>query len=239
MATGSVPSVNRRAWWVAAAAVLGTVVLAWATTAGTAPMWDEADPVARQGPSAGRREETVESIAPVRFTRSADATEWDLTWLARALTAIVVVGVVALIAWRLARVRWRRTPRRVVEHAPAVALPAVAETVGDAEVELQETLVSGSPRNAIVLCWIRLEQAVAAAGLAPRSTETSLELTTRVLAAVTVDDASIQRLGALYREARFSRHELGEAHRRAAIEALSELLEQLATARSVDREPVP
>jgi hypothetical protein len=127
----------------------------------------------------------------------------------------------------------------VIDEAPAAALPAVAETVGDAEEELQETLLRGSPRNAIVMCWIRLEQAIAAAGLAPRSSETSLEFTTRVLAAMTVDDASIQRLGALYREARFSRHELGEPHRRLAIEAMTDLLEQLATARSIDPEPVP
>jgi hypothetical protein len=234
-----VPSVNRRAWWVAAGAVLGTVVLAWATTAGTEPMWHEADPVVREGPSSGRIDETVDSVAPVRLPRSTGGSDWDLTWLARAIAAIVVVAMLALIVWWLARVRWNRTPRRVVEQAPAVALPAVAETVGDAEEELQETLLRGSARNAIVMCWIRLEQAVGDAGLAPRSSETSLEFTTRVLAAMTVDDASIQRLGALYREARFSRHELGEPERRAAIQALTELLEQLATARSIDREPVP
>ena len=61
----------------------------------------------------------------------------------------------------------------------------------------------------------------------------------RVLAAMTVDDASIRRLGALYREARFSRHELGEPQRQAAIESLTELLEQLTTARSIDRDLVP
>jgi hypothetical protein len=232
----SVPDVNRR-WWMAAAAVLGLVVVASATTAGTVPLWHEAQPVARQAPAAERTEEPVDSVAPTRLSNSADGREWELDWLARVFAWTLVAGLVALVVWWLARVRWRRPSPRKIESGQAAALPAVTETVGDAESELQEVLLGGSPRNAIVRCWVRLEQAVAAAGVARTPSETSLEFTTRVLAAMTVDDASIRRLGALYREARFSRHALGEAHRRAAIESLTELLEQL-NARAVDRELV-
>ena len=223
---------------MAAAAVLGFVVLAWAATAGTVPLWHDADPVTRQAPASERTEQPVDSIAQVRLPSAADGTRFELGWLAELVAWTLLAGVLALIIWRLAHVRWRR-PRRKVESGPAAALPAVAETVGDAEAELQEVLLRGSPRNAIVRCWVRLEQAVAAAGVARRASETSHEFTTRVLAAMTVDDASIRRLGALYREARFSRHELGEPQRQAAIESLTELLEQLTTARSIDRDLVP
>ena len=50
--------------------------------------------------------------------------------------------------------------------------------------------------------------------------DTSTELTERVLASRHVDPAAIARLAALYREARFSDHAMGEDARRAAIEAL-------------------
>jgi hypothetical protein len=233
-----VPGVKRR-WWVAAAAVLGLVVLAWAATAGTEPLWHEADPVARPGPASERAEQTVDSGPPIQSRSAASDTPWDLGWLVAAFAWAALAGLLALLLLALVRA-WRRRPQRQrIEPGTAAALPTVAETVNDAEAELQEVLLRGSPRNAIVRCWVRLEQAVAAAGIAPRPSETSLEFTTRVLAAMTVDDGSLRRLGALYREARFSRHELGEPQRRAAIESLTELLEQVGTARPIDGDLVP
>jgi hypothetical protein len=237
-ATTSVPAVKRR-WWFTAAAVLGLVVLAWAATAGTEPLWHDADPVARQDPASERVEQAVDSSPPIQARRGADDTAWDLGWLLTAFAWAVLTGLLALLLLALVRA-WRRRPQRHrIEPTTAAALPTVAETVNDAEAELQEVLLRGSPRNAIVRCWVRLEQAVAAAGIAPRPSETSLEFTTRVLAAMTVDDASLRRLGALYREARFSRHELGEPQRRAAIASLTELLEQVGTGRPIDGELVP
>jgi hypothetical protein len=50
--------------------------------------------------------------------------------------------------------------------------------------------------------------------------ETSAEYTTRVLAAAGLDGEAITTLAALYREARFSTHALGETDRRRAAAAL-------------------
>jgi hypothetical protein len=45
----------------------------------------------------------------------------------------------------------------------------------------------------------------------------------RVIAAASVDPGPISELAALYREARFSDHEMGDAHRRQAIAALERI----------------
>jgi hypothetical protein len=103
------------------------------------------------------------------------------------------------------------TPRRVAE-----------EIVRDAE-DQRALLLEGSPRNAVVECWHRFEMQAAGAGVVRRPWETSAEFTLRVLDLVDADSALVARLAALYREARFSDHPLGEAHRAAALEALDGL----------------
>jgi hypothetical protein len=90
-------------------------------------------------------------------------------------------------------------------------------------------LAQGSPRNAIVECWLRLEEDVAAAGLPRHVSETSAEFTTRVLGWYAIDPAPIADLAALYREARFSRHELGQGERDRALVALRRVHAMLAS----------
>ena len=74
-------------------------------------------------------------------------------------------------------------------------------------------LQHGSPRNAIVECWLRLETAVVDAGVRRDPADTSTELTMRVLATRHVDPAAIASLAALYRGGRFSDHAMGEDDR--------------------------
>lgn len=98
---------------------------------------------------------------------------------------------------------------------------AVAEQMlADAGAQREELLAADTPRNAVVVCWHRFETQAAAAGVARQPWETSSEYTMRVLDLVDAHQPAVSRLGALYREARFSEHELTEAHRREALEAL-------------------
>jgi hypothetical protein len=106
-------------------------------------------------------------------------------------------------------------------------LPDVQAALAEAAEEQRQELLTGSPRNAIVACWVRLEEVVERAGLPRDRTETSTEFTARVLSTYVVDRSAIDTLAALYREARFSAHELSEPHRRRAIAALDELHAQL------------
>jgi hypothetical protein len=95
----------------------------------------------------------------------------------------------------------------------------VEEMRKDAD-EQFELLLGGEPRNAIVACWDRFEEQAERVKAARHDWETSSEFTLRLLDAVSADDVAVTRLEALYREARFSEHEIDEGRRQAAVEAL-------------------
>ncbi len=97
----------------------------------------------------------------------------------------------------------------------------------DAEARLA-AVETGGPRDGIVACWLRLEETVAACGVPPRPAETSTELVTRVLRSLDVDPRPVATLARLYREARFSEHELDEGSREQARVALHSLSQDLA-----------
>jgi hypothetical protein len=77
------------------------------------------------------------------------------------------------------------------------------------------------------------------AGLRRDPTETSEEMVTRVLRTYTVDHDAITTLALLYREARFSVHDLDEGHRQQAQAALAALREQLRATAVVETEVAP
>ena len=146
------------------------------------------------------------------------------SWLSR---AFAVVGLMVLLALAYVVVStwlrvWRERDRAVA--ASAATLTALDATAGG-DVELDEAaqfdaLAHGEPRNAIVACWLQLEDDVAAAGWPRDAAETSAEYTTRVLAAAGLDGEAVAALADLYRAARFSTHPLGEADRSRATAAL-------------------
>lgn len=163
-----------------------------------------------------------EAIAPAEAIDVAEATE-TLTFVLQ----IVAFTAIALAAIFMARSVWSRRPE---PHDPAArrrggfaTLAEVADTIAADADEHRAALASGTPRDAIVACWLRLETSVETAGVDHDPAVTSTELTADVLHRFPVDAAPVERLGALYREARFSRHELDEGHRRAAIAALADV----------------
>ena len=146
------------------------------------------------------------------------------SWLAR---VFAVVGLMVLLALTYMVVStwlrvWRERDRAAA--ASVASLTALDATTGG-DMELDEAaqfdaLAQGEPRNAIVACWLQLEDDVAAAGWPRDAAETSAEYTARVLAAVGLDGEAVATLADLYREARFSTHTMGEADRIRATAAL-------------------
>jgi hypothetical protein len=110
---------------------------------------------------------------------------------------------------------------------------ATAPTAGDAEDDPDDVeaavadglagLAEGSPRNAVVACWVRLEDVAEAQGLPRRPADTPAEFVGRALDAYPVDPEALARLADLYREARFSTHPLTEAHRAEARSCLERI----------------
>ncbi|CUR60232.1 conserved exported hypothetical protein [metagenome] len=150
-----------------------------------------------------------------------------------ALVGLIVVG--ALVGRRLQRAyqqhsRRERDPVAGVEDHDSLdsvdALGARARVVAamadDARTQAR-LLEEGEPRNAIVACWHRFEVQAERAGLGRRPSETASELALRMLADDDIDAVAVSRLLVLYREARFSGHEVDEDDRQAATEALQRI----------------
>lgn len=92
------------------------------------------------------------------------------------------------------------------------------------------------PRAAILAAYAamaaRIESDLAAGGRPASAADTPTELLTRAGAAGLVDGTAAGTLTALFREARFSRHPMSEAHRRGAEQALATVRNELEARRA-------
>lgn len=202
-----------------AAGMLATALLLWGSTSGdpliSAPSTTFDVPEGRnQQPAATPTLADPEPGAPPEANSDSIINGWLL----------LQVLVAALLAWlilRLFRNREPAEPEGFVEPPDPLAelLEATAlDGRGDAPAPF-----AGEPRNAVVACWVALEEGLARAGLAPAPSETSLDLTLRVLQRWEVDPQTLSDLAALYREARFSRHPITAAQRDEAVAALRDI----------------
>lgn len=181
-------------------------------------------------PEDGLREEAE------RVVRDTEPPAWlrVLVWL---FEIVVLLGMLLVAAFllRAAREAWRRRSERrrpVAEHRdfdlldePAAARDAIREDVAEQDAALR----GGSPRNGIVAAWHRFEVQAGRAGLARKSWETSSEFALRLLDLAGAPPATVTALAELYREARFSDHDLDETARQRAIELLAEMRSGLGT----------
>ena len=226
---------NRRSVALVVIAGVGFAVLMLAASAGSVSMWH--DP-----PSSGSSEAPQfepQDVEPQEAQPSSAESDDEVGSAVLAAVFGAVMLLVALaVGWAIVALfaAWIRNRRRRPPPMPdhdVLVLPEGESTVVELDVDAQlAALAQGSPRNAIVECWLRLEDDVAAAGLPRHLAETSAEYTTRVLASYALDPSAIVELAALYREARFSLHALGQADRDRAVIALRNVHASLAAART-------
>ncbi|MEM9606302.1 MAG: DUF4129 domain-containing protein [Actinomycetota bacterium] len=208
---------------IAVAVTLVGILLAAVSTADGVGLWQapEWEPTPRELPQANPSDDTLEVVEEeIREDDSSDLPRWVEAIITTMLIAAAVVGSIALLvqAWEARpRLRIRRPGRsdRDVE-----VLPDVGEAVTEDAERQRALLLDGSPRNAIVRTWLRLEQTVVDVGFERDPSDTATEFTERVLSRYSVEPGAITALAALYREARFSSHPIDEEMRTAAIDAL-------------------
>lgn len=143
---------------------------------------------------------------------------------------LLLAGLVLWAVYLLAHAVWRHTPRmrtRVVAARSLTALPALPDDLVESADARLALLQEGTPRNAIVACWVDLEDGAASAGLPRHAAETAAEYTVRVLHTWDVAPDAMGGLAELYREARYSRHPLTEDHRAEAIRRLTVIHDDL------------
>ncbi len=207
-----------------AAAGVAMVLLVLAASSGPVRLW--ITPPGDVGPSSIGTAGPLVTVARPDLVPPdrGDPNHWgDLFF--QLLGVLVIVLAVTVAVWIVRTGMWpklRRSGVRERSVRQVAPLPEVAERELAVDVEAARVaLAGGSPRNAIVACWMQLERDAAAAGLPSDAAETSAEYVERVVAASSVDPAPIRELAALYREARFSRHELRDDHRTRALAALN------------------
>jgi hypothetical protein len=207
-----------------AATGVAMVLLVLAASSGPVQLW--ITPTADVGPSSIGTAGPLVTVAPpdLELPDRSHPNHWGAVFL-QVVGVLWIVLAVMVAVWIVRTGAWprlRRTGARKRSGRQVTALPEVAESELAVDVEAARVaLAGGSPRNAIVACWMQLERDAAAAGLPRHEAETSAEYVERVVAASSVDPAPIRELAALYREARFSRHELRDDHRTRALAALN------------------
>ncbi len=209
---------------VVVAVVTATVLLlllAWSAGNGTPLV---SSPTGTWGPPRAEESASLPTILDPGSTQeggqegAGDVTRWSFN-LALLLWLVALVATLTLVAKWLGRQRVEGMERRaaVEEEELTALLDATSDEVR------YHALTEGDPRNAVVACWVALEDAVHRSGLKQDRAETAAELTQRVLGRWDVDPAAIITLSEAYREARFSRHPVTEAQRTLAVDALERI----------------
>lgn len=154
---------------------------------------------------------------------SGSAPHFPVTVLLYALLVAVLLAGVAVSIW------WARRLR------PPIALRA-GDVIAEDPEQLREAVESGrsalrtvdDAQAAIIACYLAMETTLAERGTARGAAGTPGELLTRATEAGLVRGTAAGQLTALFYEARFSSHPLGQRQRDAAERALDELAADLA-----------
>ncbi len=144
---------------------------------------------------------------------------------------IVVVAALALAAIAAYVLAERRSKggRRESELLLAERLAAVLDdTLDDIRAEVD-------PRRAIIACYARLEDVLAANGAPRVASETPDEYLARVLHELEIDPGAVGRLTDLYTRVKFSPHAVGVAMKDDAIAALEQTRDELGSLREAAR----
>lgn len=145
-----------------------------------------------------------------------------------------VVVVAGMLSWYLFRDRLRVRSAPLVSTADGAA-PARTEAVVAAVDAGLDRLgdADADPRRAVIACWVRLEEAAAAAGTPRRPGDTPTDLVGRLLLAHRVSHPVLDEFAAVYREARYATHVVDERMRAAAVASLRQVRAELTVPQEV------
>ena len=215
---------------VAVVALLALAVLA-AATAGPAPrdpgrpIAVSLDPSATPGPPPPETDDSLQGDSHARTLLSVEAPVQDLI-----VFGVLIVGALVTLLLRHRRAR----PDRVPPPGPGAALRAGPAAVADARPMLDRALAAAEqeltdpahrePRDAVIACWLRLEEGAAAAGVPRLPAQTPTEFTATLLAGLLPgepEQAALEDLRRLYAQARFGSSALDADAAQRALVALA------------------
>jgi hypothetical protein len=147
------------------------------------------------------------------------------------LAALALLALLVVLARRLlrdlARRRSAKMPTGTGQASAAQTAQAVVDALDAGLVDLSDS--DTDPRRAVIACWVRLEQAAAAAGMPRRVGDTPTDLVTRLLRDGTgvVSAEVLAAFAQVYREARYATRSVDEQMRAQARSALQRLRTEL------------
>jgi hypothetical protein len=215
-----------RRWWPLAAVLVLLFVTSLAATR-SQPQLDQIKPDATATTPPPLLPTSVPSAT--RAGAQADTPAGGLPdWVGTvALILLCVVGLIVLgiVVFALMREQAKRRARKKGKLARTTKQPRTAdELVAALDAGLEELSdADRDPRRAVIACWVRLEQAAAAAGTPRHPGDTPTDLVGRLLAEQQVDSRVLAALLEVYRQARYATHTVDDQMRRQAVDALQRL----------------
>jgi hypothetical protein len=217
-----------RRWWPLAA-VLGLLFLTSLAATRSEPQLERIAPDAPPAEEAPLLPPTpAETVVVEQEGPAVEAAGGLPEWIGTA--ALVVLGIagmvmVALVVWAILRDQSKRRRRRQGRSQPVRDEPRTAEDlVAALDAGLEELSdTDRDPRRAVIACWVRLEQAAAAAGTARHPGDSPTDLVGRLLREQQVDARVLAALLEVYRQARYATHTVDDQMRGRARSALQRL----------------
>ncbi|MEV6343510.1 DUF4129 domain-containing protein [Actinoplanes sp. NPDC051851] len=212
-----------RRWWPLAAVFVLLLVTSLAATR-SSPQLDRITPEetlpTTQAPLLPPTEHPSAAATSAPAVEAAEGLPGWVGTAALVVLAIVVLVMVVVLSTALFRDASRRRGRRGGKHGPRRARTA-EDLVAALDAGLEELSdTDRDPRRAVIACWVRLEEAAAAAGTPRHPGDSPTDLVGRLLAEHQVDAAVLAGLLEVYREARYATHTVDDQMRYQARTAL-------------------
>lgn len=233
-----------RRWWPLAA-VIGLLSLTALAATRSAAQLARIEPADEPAPGAQPSSEPRPSALTSPPTSVSEGLPDWVGLLTLAVAGALVAVLIGVVTWAVIRDVLRRRGRRIGKRRsrPSVSPRTAEELVAALDAGLSELSDNDiDPRRAVIACWVRLEQAAAAAGTVREPGDTPTDLVGRLLTEQRVDASVLAALADVYREARYATHTVDDRMRAAARSALQRLRADLGGApplsERVDIEPV-
>ncbi|MET3427117.1 hypothetical protein BJ973_006329 [Actinoplanes tereljensis] len=225
-----------RRWWPMAAVFVLLFVTALAATR-SAPQLDQIQPDATPTPPPllPTSQPSV-SKAPQPPPEAAQGLPEWLGTAALVLFGLVLAVALVVVIWAVLRDAAKRRARKGKRQIKTSqdGTRTADELVAALDAGLEELSDSDrDPRRAVIACWVRLEQAAAAAGTTRHPGDSPTDLVGRLLREQQVDAHVLAALLEVYREARYATHTVDNQMRQQAISALERLRADLGASAGV------
>jgi hypothetical protein len=222
-----------RRWWPLAA-VLGLLFVTSLAATRSAPQLDQIEPDA--APTRPPLLPPRPSVQPSYQESIPEPARGLPEWVGTATLVVLITGAALMViglTWVLVRDHMRRRPARTGRHQPRRAQRTADDLVAALDAGLEELSdTDRDPRRAVIACWVRLEDAAAAAGTPRSPGDSPTDYVGRLLAEQRVDAGVLAALLEVYREARYATHTVDDQMRQQARSALERLRADLGATRS-------